>query len=176
MRRDRIRLSRRHQGWIFATFAILLVSGVLWLVARKWLGGEGEFGETTSPLAPLSMQVHGAAAMVFLVLLGTLLEGHVRQAWSARRNRWTGGGVLTTVGLLIASGYGLYYLAGETTREVISVLHWALGLVAPLLLAWHVRASRRVRAGRIPRSRRRRTGPSAGPPPSEPLAAGPSSR
>ena len=175
MRRDLIRLSRRHQGWIFATSAILLATGVLWLVARTWLKGEGAFGETASPLAPFAMEVHGAAAMVFLVLLGTLLPGHVRQAWHARRSRWTGGSMLTLVGLLIATGYGLYYLGGERTRELTSVVHWVAGLFAPALLVWHVRAGRRARAGRRPRSRPRRSGGRGGPAAPESLAAGPPS-
>jgi cation transport ATPase len=141
-RRDRIKLSPRHQSWIYATLALLFATGVLWLVAKQGLGAPGEFGETTSPLAPLSMQVHGAAAMVFLVLLGTLLPGHVRQAWNARRSRVTGGGMLVGVALLVASGYGLYYLGGEETRAVVSALHWVVGLVLPAWLVWHVRASR----------------------------------
>ena len=155
MRRDRIKLSPRHQGWIYATLAVLFATGVLWLVAKRWLGGSGEFGEATSPLAPFAMQVHGAAAMVFLVLLGTLLQGHVRQAWNARRSRVTGGGMLAGVALLVASGYGLYYLGGEETRAAVSLLHWVVGLVLPVWLVWHVRASKRVRVIRhAPRGRR----------------------
>ena len=153
-RRDRIKLSPRHQGWIYTTFGVLFATGVLWLVAKRWLATPGEFGEQTSLLAPLSMQVHGAAAMVFLVLLGTLLQGHVRQAWNARRSRITGGGMLAGAALLVASGYGLYYLAGEETRAAVSVVHWAVGLVLPAWLVWHVRASKRVRVRRPPRSRR----------------------
>jgi len=154
-RRDRVKLSPRHQGWIYATFAVLFATGLLWLVAKRWLAVNGEFGEMTSPLAPLAMQVHGAAAMVFLVLLGTLLQGHVRQAWNARRSRVTGGGMLAGVALLVASGYGLYYLGGEETRAAVSVLHWAVGLGLPAWLVWHVRASTRVRViRRAPRARR----------------------
>lgn len=153
MRRDRIRLSRRHEGVVYATFAILFASGALWLVARTWLRGEDELAADASPLAPWAMKVHGAAAMAFLVVLGTLLQGHVRQAWHARRSRWTGGGTLAGALLLVVSGYGLYYLGGETAREVASVLHQAVGWVLPALLVWHVRASRRVRAGGFFRKR-----------------------
>jgi hypothetical protein len=154
-RRDRIKLSPRHQGWIYAIFALLFATGVVWLVAKRWLATPGEFGETASPLAPLAMQLHGAAAMVFLVLVGTLLQGHVRQAWNARRSRLTGGGMLAGVALLVASGYGLYYLGGEETRAAVSLVHWAVGLVLPVWLVWHVRASKRARViRRVPTARR----------------------
>ena len=154
-RRDRVKLSPRHQGWIYASFALLFATGVVWLVAKRWLVSAGEFGETTSPLAPLAMQVHGAVAMVFLVLIGTLLQGHVRQAWNARRSRVTGGGMLAGVALLVASGYGLYYLGGEETRAAVSLVHWAVGLVLPAWLVLHVRASKRARViRRAPTARR----------------------
>jgi hypothetical protein len=92
--------------------------------------------------------------MLFLVLLGTLLPGHVHQAWRARRNRLSGGGMLAGAALLIVSGYGLYYLGGESARQVTSVVHWAAGLVLPVLLVAHVRAGRRVRVRHPLRQRR----------------------
>jgi cation transport ATPase len=157
MSRGRIRLSRRHKAWVYATYAVLLATGALWWVARTWLRGQGEFGETASPLGPWAMRLHGAAAMVFLVVLGTLLHGHVRQAWNARRSRGTGGVVLALVGALVASGYGLYYLGDESARQIASVLHQAVGVLLPALLVWHVVAGRRAGAGRaLGRGRRKR--------------------
>jgi len=35
------------------------------------------------------------------------------------------------------SGYLLYYIGGEGTRAIVSVLHWGIGFAAPLLLLWH---------------------------------------
>ena len=40
--------------------------------------------------------------------------------------------------LLTVTGYGLYYVAGESVRAWISIVHWAVGLAVPLLLAAHV--------------------------------------
>jgi len=47
--------------------------------------------------------------------------------------------------LLTVTGYGLWYVAGETSRETWSILHWAPGLAFPLLLVWHIRCGRRHR-------------------------------
>jgi hypothetical protein len=158
MRRGSVRLSRRHRAWVYATFALLFLSGALWLVARFGLRGQGEFGETVSPLEPWSLKLHGGAAMLFLVLLGTLLPGHVRRAWNARMSRGPGILLLGLSGVLTLSGYALYYLAGEATRWIVSPLHWVVGLLLPAGLAWHVWEGRRLRR----RTRARRRGRSPG--------------
>jgi len=146
MRRERVRLSRRHQAWIYSSVGVLFGSGVLWVAAQIWFVGDGVFGESTSPLAPWSMKLHGAAAMLVLIVLGTLLPGHVRRAWNAGKSRRTGAGVLGINGLLIVSGYALYYVGGESTRAVMSPLHWIAGLVLPFALAGHVWQGHRQRA------------------------------
>jgi hypothetical protein len=160
MRRGSIRLSRRHRAWVYATFALLFLSGALWLLARFGLRTQGEFGETANPLEPWSLKLHGAAAMLFLVLLGTLLPGHVRRAWNARMSRGPGALLLGLSGVLILSGYALYYLAGEEIRWIVSPLHWVVGLLLPAGLAWHVWEGRRLRR----RARGLRRGGSPGQP------------
>ena len=62
------------------------------------------------------MKIHGAAAMAILVIVGTLLTGHVRFAWRARRNRGNGSLFLGVFGILTITGYGLYYAGGESLR------------------------------------------------------------
>lgn len=145
MRGDRIRLSRRHQAWLYATFGALFGSGLLWLFFRYWVRVRGEFGETAHPLEPWFMKAHGAAAMFALILIGSLLPGHIRRGWKAGKNRVTGAAFVVVNALLIVSGYALYYFAGEVSRAVISAAHWVLGLLFPIVLVWHVWRGRRLR-------------------------------
>ena len=145
MRRNAFRLSARHQFWLHGTIALLFLSGVLWLVFHQYLRAHGDFGETANPAEPWFLKAHGAGAMLFLLLLGTVLPGHVRRAWHARRNRFTGAVFLGVNGLLIITGYGLYYFGGEKLRPVVSALHWIVGLLFPLVLIWHIRAGRKLR-------------------------------
>jgi hypothetical protein len=91
------------------------------------------------------MKLHGGAAMLALIVLGTLLPGHVRRAWNAKKNRFTGAGLLALNALLIISGYALYYCGSEQTRPLISTLHWILGLVLPITIASHIWQGRRLR-------------------------------
>lgn len=115
----------------------LVGSGVAWLIAH-YMGGGGSFGETHHPSEPWWLRLHGAAVMAFLVVLGTILPGHVRRAWSlrknctesVRRNIITGILMLSLVAALALSGYALYYSGSEELRPYISTCHWVAGLVA----------------------------------------------
>jgi hypothetical protein len=167
MSRDRIGLSQRHRAWVYAGFGVAFLSGLCWIGAQLWCGDGGPFGESPSALARWSMQVHGGAAMLVLVLLGTLLPGHVKRAWKTRRSRWTGGLMLGVNGLLIATGYALYYAGGEDLRAIASPLHWVAGLGLPALFGWHLWEARARRPHKR-RSRRRPARP--GPVSREPAA------
>ncbi|AST31273.2 hypothetical protein AB6Q13_05265 [Ralstonia solanacearum] len=138
-----VRLSQRHKRWLYATAAVLCISGLGWLVAHDLLGGQGAFGDAPHPSEPWWLRLHGAAAMAFLVALGSLLPGHVSRAWQMRRNHRSGLFMLGLVLLLIATGYGLYYAGDEQTRPWISCVHWVLGLAAAGMAPLHVYLGRR---------------------------------
>lgn len=143
-----IRLGYWHQFAVYGATALLVVSGVVWLVYHFLLATPGDFGPQTHPLEPWMLRVHGAAAMVGLIVYGSLLPIHVRRAWSLRRNIVLGVTLISIMLLLTATGYLLYYAGGEESRAWISALHWLIGLVVPVLLTWHVISGRRqTRAG-----------------------------
>src|ERR1700738_2586602 len=133
-----MRLSRHHRQWIYAVGGSLVGSGVGWLIAHYLLGGASPFGETQHPSEPWWLRMRGAAAMVFLVVLGTILPGHVTRAWSlrkncvqsVRRNIVTGILMLSLVAALALTGYALYYSGSEELRPYISTGHWVMGLAA----------------------------------------------
>ena len=138
MRHDGIRLSGRHQWWFYGIFVTLFVSGLLWWVFHNWFQTNGEFGTTVHPSEKWWLKLHGAAAMGALVIFGTLLPTHVKRAWRARRNRGNGLLMLIVSGLLIVTGYGLYYLGEEKIRALTSWAHTCMGLAFPVLLAAHI--------------------------------------
>ncbi|HUN94487.1 MAG TPA: hypothetical protein VMU33_20710 [Burkholderiaceae bacterium] len=145
------RLTRRHEAWVLAVAALLFASGVAWLLLRAGARGLDEGGEGRAALLAGCLRVHGAATMIFLVVIGTLLPLHMNRAWHQRRHRVTGVLVATAVALLVATGYALYYAGDEDLRPWISVAHWAVGLAGLPALGWHVvqgkrRAARRAAA------------------------------
>src|SRR5262245_39747285 len=104
MKHDALRLRPRHRAWFYATLGFLFFSGVFWLVFHHYVRAHGEFGETASPVEPWFLKAHGAAAMVFLVVFGTLLPTHVRRGWHRKINRSSGVVFIALNVLLIATG------------------------------------------------------------------------
>src|SRR5882757_3544146 len=113
MRHNSIRLSRPHRFWFYLTSALLFGSGVLWQLLHSFFQRNGEFGPEIHLAEPWMLKLHGAAAMVSLIILGTLVPLHIRRAWHARRNRINGAVMISVFTILILSGYGLYYVGGD---------------------------------------------------------------
>jgi len=134
----RVRLSVRHERIVYATVAALVATGCAWLFCHYVLAEVGEFGVLPHPLESLWLQLHGAAGMLSLVLFGSLLPAHMLRAWALRRGRASGGILAALFLLLTLTGYGLYYIGGESLRAWIGVAHWVVGLALPALLAVHV--------------------------------------
>lgn len=144
-----LRLGGWHQTYLYFTGSLLVLSGALWLLFHYFVRIEGEFGPTLHPLETWWLRVHGMSAAAFLIGFGSVLPGHVRRAWTGARNRISGSvffGVMTTLTL---TGYLLYYVGVQSVRDVMSIIHWGVGLAVPVLTGWHVwrgRVWRRVTA------------------------------
>ena len=143
MKREGMRLTGRHRLWFYGASALLFASGAAWLLFRYALRLPGEFEDLPHPGEPWSMRVHGGAAMLFLLMLGTLVRSHIVHGWRLGQNRFSGGAMVAIMVLLTLTGYALYYAGGERIRPVISVLHWAIGLALPAALLWHILIGRR---------------------------------
>jgi len=153
---DRIRLARWHENTIYFTVGLLTLSGMVWLLCHYVLAEEGEYGPMPHEWEGPMMTIHGAAAMLALFFLGSLLTAHMIKAWRARRNRWSGGGMAALCLLLTATGYGLYYVGDDTLREWLSWIHWLPGIAMPVLLGLHVYfGTRRAKARQKPLTKRR---------------------
>jgi hypothetical protein len=128
---------------IYSAFAVLFASGAVWLIADQMK--ESANGEIWQQAAAYLLTVHGGAAMVTLMLLGALFPLHIGRAWRAKKNRATGIVMLAFNTVLIATAFGLYYVASETLRPWASGVHTAFGLAMPLLFLAHVKTGRRKR-------------------------------
>ena len=141
--RHSFKLERWHRRSVYVTGVALLLTGVAWLGLRYFMRPGGGFGETVNPLEPWAMKLHGLAAMASLFFVGSMLHLHIRRAVKAGRNLVTGWSMVGTLGFLVLTGYGLYYLAGDADRPVWSVLHWAVGLVVAALFVLHIVVGRK---------------------------------
>jgi hypothetical protein len=138
-----VRLEPRYRGALYAAFAVLTISGAVWLLA-DWRKNPLE-PDVWQEIAPVMLMLHGGAAMVALLLLGALVPLHVRRAWRSGRNRLTGPVMITVNTVLIATAFGLYYAGSETLRPWVSDLHIVVGIALPPALLVHVWLGRRTR-------------------------------
>ena len=139
-----LQLDDRFRWGLYAIFAVLFVTGAVWLIADSQKDANSEFWQATS--AALLM-VHGGAAMVVLVLLGVLIPIHIRRAWLSCKNRLTGTVMAAANVLLIVTAFGLYYAGSDVLRAWISNAHIAVGLAFPILISVHMLTGRRVSRG-----------------------------
>lgn len=143
-----IKLSRRHERWVYAVGGLLLLSGVGWLIAHYFLAAASEFGDPHHGSEPWWLRLHGAAAMGFLVIFGALLPAHIVAAWRSKKNRLSGGLMIAVVALLGFTAYGLYYASSDTLRSWLSAIHWTTGILATGVLVWHVLIGKHLRTHR----------------------------
>lgn len=108
----------------------LWLSGAAWLIAHYFLQHRGPFGPQPSASEPTWLAIHGAAAFAVIWLLGWITGTHVPAVWPRRSRQASGIALLVIAGLLILSGYLLYYVIGDATRHLLSLLHWIIGLAA----------------------------------------------
>ena len=136
-------LDPRFRLALYGAFAVLFVTGAVWLVADQ-MKNSAE-GETWQSISASLLMVHGGIAMVALVLLGALFPVHVRLGWRNRRNRVTGPTMIGLNAVLIITAFGLYYFGSENLRPWTSNIHIAVGFALPAMTLVHVLRGRRSR-------------------------------
>lgn len=136
-----LQLDPRFRWGLYAAFAILFVTGAVWLLADQLKETvQDEFWQGT---AANLLMIHGGTAMVALLMLGALIPVHMDRAWRSRLNRVTGTAMITFNFVLIVTAFGLYYLGSDTLRPWISDVHITAGLVLAPLFLFHIWRGRR---------------------------------
>jgi hypothetical protein len=137
----RVRMSSPLRAALFASCALLWLSGAAWLVVHLALEQPTPFGPLPNPWEPVLLKVHGLFAVAGVFLLGWVTADHLSERRSGRRNYRSGLVLAGTAALLVLSGYALYYTTGAV-HEVAARTHELLG-VGSLLAAfahwWRIR-------------------------------------
>lgn len=137
-----MRLKTSFRLSIYVVFAILFLTGAVWLLAdwQKDVAGD----EIWQRVAANMLMVHGGTAMLALLLLGALIPMHMLRAWKGSKNRVTGSVMVTFNAALIATAFCLYYLGSESVRPWISWVHLGAGFFLCLMFPLHIRLGRRA--------------------------------
>jgi len=134
----KLSLPKWHEWSIYVCTAVLVLTGVAWLIAGSFGAVQGEFGQEPNPSLPWLLMVHGIGAYAFAILAAMLVPVHIRLGWRASRNRLSGIAMVSVSLFLATSGLALYYSTGEGFRSAVSLAHWVVGLGLALLLAVHI--------------------------------------
>src|SRR5258708_13919345 len=113
-----LRLKSTFGRSIDAAFAVLFLTGAVWLVAdwQKDISSDEIWQQTAATM----LMVHGGAAMITLLLLGALIPLHLLRSWRAAKNRVSGSVIVAFNAVLIVTAFGFYYLGSESVRPVLS--------------------------------------------------------
>ena len=143
---------RRLVGWqrraLYATGTLRLLTGFAWLAVHYSIGAGA--GELPHPVEAWSMRLHGLGAAAATFVLGMLAAAHIPQGLRlSHRRRWAGqrrSGLTLCVlgGLLILSGYALYYFAPEAVRPVLGWIHAVIGIAMGASIGLHRRGNRGI--------------------------------
>lgn len=134
-RRRPSRLPRWQEWSVYATFGLLFVSGVAWLLLDSFVRTPGEFGPERHPAEHWALVAHGLAAYAFLIIGGAMIPVHITLGWNIKRNFKSGVIFAAALLFLALTALGLYYLGDDGLRPGVSLIHWVVGLaVLPLLL------------------------------------------
>ncbi|MBA3582122.1 MAG: hypothetical protein H0W44_06685 [Gammaproteobacteria bacterium] len=142
-RLETIRLEKWHRYLLYLASLGLMVTGIAWLWFHYFDRLEDEYGSMPHPLEYVVLQWHGVWAFLFIFLFGSLLNGHMRQAWALGRNRIAGSLLLTNLLILTVTACLLYYASHEMLRDYASVVHWLAGLLAGVCLPLHIMLGRK---------------------------------
>ncbi len=132
--------------------AILLATGIAWLVGHELWLQQTPFGAQPHPMVAWLLRAHGALAWCVTLMAGVVWQVHVHPAWRSMRRRrhhgdlppirggrlrtLTGATLVLALAVLLGSAIGLQY-APEQAHALLSVTHWVLGLVLAAALLGH---------------------------------------
>lgn len=132
------RLPRWQEWAVYIGFALLLATGIAWLLLDKFVRVAGDFGPVPHPAEHLALVVHGIAAYGFLIVAGAMIPVHIRVGWNTRRNLKSGIGVVALLLFLTVSALSLYYVGNDAILSRVGLIHWLVGLIALPVLVIHV--------------------------------------
>jgi len=139
-----VKLSARHKIWLAVIFGLLYATGIAWAALHYGVNRDDGLETPWRIAETWTLRAHGAAAMATLIAFGSMLPAHVPAAWKLNRNVVSGIGMLATLLVLVATGWLLYYAAGESLRAWSSYLHMGIGIGAPLAVLWHLAYRTRI--------------------------------
>jgi NADH:ubiquinone oxidoreductase subunit 6 (subunit J) len=120
----------------YITFAVLWLSGCLWMILAYFFPTRTEFGLAPHPWQPAILHFHGWIAVLAVFLLGWLGSMHITERWRQPRNRASGLTLITLAAVLTITGYALYYTT-EQLHSIAAAIHEIVGAAVVVFALSH---------------------------------------
>lgn len=133
----RARMSKRHRLAVYSIVGTLWLSGGMWLCLDQFLAQRGEFGSMPHPWEPSVLLVHGVTAIASMYLFGWISARHILRWWPGGLRRLSGGGLAALLGLLIVTGFALFFLSDDRWQHRTALIHDTLGLAVTFFALQH---------------------------------------
>jgi hypothetical protein len=115
----------------YTVFSLLFFTGLIWILCRL-------ISSDSPSLLNWMLKLHGALAMMALILLGWVIPQHIQKGWKKGKNKASGIILIFSMCILILTGYGLYYWGNETLRNMAEWVHSSWGLILPIFIIIHI--------------------------------------
>ena len=122
------RMPGQQRAAIYCVLGGLWLSGCVWLVLDQFFSRPGPFGVTPHPWQPGLLLIHGIIAIAGMYLLGWVTARHVVRWWPGRVRRVSGTLLAGFLGLLVISGFALFFVSDDRGQRIASLSHDVLGV------------------------------------------------
>lgn len=137
------RIAKKYRYLFYFILSLSLISGTGFWLLRNFAMVEGDFGPESHFLQYPFLQVHGFAAFLMLMALGTIFTAHIPKTWYQHKAKTSGITMLTLVSFSMVSAYSLYYLVGEDWHALLGNIHAIVGILLPVTLFIHINFARK---------------------------------
>ena len=123
---------------LYATTAILFVTGATYFVLDRFFKLESEFGAVPRYAQILSLHFHGIVSIWFMILFGYFYSKHIEPSRRGLVKRKSGYSLLFAMVFLIVTVPGLYYVGDEKLKAAFVFAHTYVGLLLPVPFLVHL--------------------------------------
>lgn len=123
-------------------------SGVLYWTFDRYMLQHSDAGISENPLQVWWLRLHAGTATAAVWLFGYMCAIHVQRNWRGGIRRNSGTLFVGVLAVLTLTGYLIYYVEADRPLALLSQLHWAVGLFAPLGFLLHRGMRRRLGSAR----------------------------
>ncbi|MEH0860803.1 hypothetical protein [Halobacteriovorax sp. DPLXC-1] len=141
-------MTRAERNTIFTINYLVLITSIIYFIAKYFLAIEGEWGPETHPLTIIFQKVHVLTVPFLIFAVGMIFSNHVwkRIESGYKKSRTSGIFLLVLLVLMSLTGYLIQVVDGQVFREYSAYLHIAVSVIWSVVFSYHHISSNRKRA------------------------------